>query len=797
MTAVSIDPADYAEAAANFNAIQANAIVRLGALSRELRGYDNMAGTDPGGKQFADQYNPAAADIVRGLDYLAVRASELDFGLMCTASEHYLTEQAAAGNTAVATIYPPRPLHTGENPEPPPSAFGGDPNPPTDTLGEIWAAVAGAIGQMFPDANTKTLRNAARTWDRIGEHLDEVANEIQRADDPLTANRSREIFAIQAEVRELEGLVREMAREAGEVSGSCIDYADIVEATLEETFTMIRQLVVEIAVGAGIGFALSFVTFGGAGAAAAAGIALRVAAVAARIGGLIGRVLSVAARSAHRIAQVHLRLTQIIGRLAPRVRGGIRIGNTVVSETAASMLAEGVVRGENANYGSAFVGGLVGSGTTAGVLALFGRRASQIFPNVLAGGTGGFTGALASGGVEGEISVQSLVFGTAFGTAAGPLGAGGGNKGGDVNAPKTGGSAPAAASGGGGTTTPSPSSTAADFPSSFGGGGVPGGTHANPQTGAPTPTSTSTTPGHAADRGAPVPEPASVALPDAGSRSGAGSTTAEGGPTSEVGDGAQNPVDIGTVEPTATVVDAGTPDASTNSEGGPSTEPGTDAVPSTPLDGPTAGPDDARPSSAAEGAPEPLRFSEGDVITEADRLQMGLSGNRYMVAVFDRVASIKYWDGISPSIGAPGKPFFVMSLGDAGLIHNPADAARLTGNSPATLRALTGHFIDTDPGSPTFAQPLHDAIPASHRQNYAVVFEVREGNSPRTPTAEDAGGWPHFTEGGYTAVLQSDGTHAVNSVREWVVTGGDIAGPGDFRVSLTPGTNDWRVEQVY
>ena len=104
MTSVSLDPADYAEAAANFNSIKSGAVLRGLTLGRELNRYDNMAGTDDGGQAFASEYDVNASSIVQALDLIAIRASEYDAGLMATASSHYLADQAAAGNVAAASI---------------------------------------------------------------------------------------------------------------------------------------------------------------------------------------------------------------------------------------------------------------------------------------------------------------------------------------------------------------------------------------------------------------------------------------------------------------------------------------------------------------------------------------------------------------------------------------------------------------------------------------------------------------------------------------------------------------------
>lgn len=61
------------------------------------------------------------------------------------------------------------------------------------------------------------------------------------------------------------------------------------------------------------------------------------------------------------------------------------------------------------------------------------------------------------------------------------------------------------------------------------------------------------------------------------------------------------------------------------------------------------------------------------------------------------------------------------------------------------------------------------------------------------PTAADAGGWPHFLEGGNTAVKTGDGPTAgylVNPTREFVMPGGDPVPPGSVLFKLGP-NGDW------
>ena len=144
-----------------------------------------------------------------------------------------------------------------------------------------------------------------------------------------------------------------------------------------------------------------------------------------------------------------------------------------------------------------------------------------------------------------------------------------------------------------------------------------------------------------------------------------------------------------------------------------------------------------------------------------------------MVAFFDDSAATKYYAGPSDTLGAPGRPFFVMPVEDAGIIRNAHDAARYTGMSPATEHAyVTGTDV------------------------HGLAFPV-DGIPYRVPTTADAMGWPHYLEGGQTAVLgEGPGAgYLVNPTRERVIPGGTPVMPGAFRFVLDDGK--WVVERVW
>lgn len=94
--------------------------------------------------------------------------------------------------------------------------------------------------------------------------------------------------------------------------------------------------------------------------------------------------------------------------------------------------------------------------------------------------------------------------------------------------------------------------------------------------------------------------------------------------------------------------------------------------------------------------------------------------------------NLRLYTGQNASLGRPGGSFFFMPLEDSGIVRNASDAARYTGRAPSAEKAyLNGSDI------------------------YGMSFPI-DGMNVRVPTSVDAGGWPHFLEGGHTALRLGD-----------------------------------------
>ena len=132
---------------------------------------------------------------------------------------------------------------------------------------------------------------------------------------------------------------------------------------------------------------------------------------------------------------------------------------------------------------------------------------------------------------------------------------------------------------------------------------------------------------------------------------------------------------------------------------------------------------------------------------------------------------LKWNTGENATLGRADSPVFMMPEVDAAVVRDGLDAAIHTGMAPSVLEAYR-----------------------QGREIYGISVPL-EGLTPRTPTAADAGGWPHFLEGGHTAVRVGD-QWIVNPTREFVVPGGSPMPPGTIVFKLKQG-GDWEPVAIF
>ncbi|WP_060928562.1 hypothetical protein, partial [Microbacterium hydrocarbonoxydans] len=418
---VRIDPAKFSAAADAYDAISQQALNYAIEARGSLSGFGGIAGTDPGGESFAESYDAMAAAALQTLYDIAVATRGLDRTLMASGGTH-----AQANANAERIVYDAssafvlRPAIAESSVAPPPSAFGGRPDTMVQGLDSaavwVWDQILNFIGTLFPDGDPEQLEAAGSAWAGILSDIRSLRTDIRLGDNVLAGIESGEIAAIQQKIDDFaDGLTIFLSDDEGigQIDNICREYATTIRDTLEETRQMIAQLVIEVIAGAGLSFALSFVTFGAAGVAGAAAITARIGVIATRIGGLVARCVATAGRLASRLHGIIPGLVRAGTRFPKLTKAGIEI----VSGTASSVLAE-TVQGSEANYGAAFLSGFAGSSITAGIVAPFGRAGERFAVQALANGAGGAGGTVVDAVARGEdITAASIAMGTGLGVA--------------------------------------------------------------------------------------------------------------------------------------------------------------------------------------------------------------------------------------------------------------------------------------------------------------------------------------------------------------------------------------------
>ncbi len=155
-------------------------------------------------------------------------------------------------------------------------------------------------------------------------------------------------------------------------------------------------------------------------------------------------------------------------------------------------------------------------------------------------------------------------------------------------------------------------------------------------------------------------------------------------------------------------------------------------------------------------------LKHGDEVADVAEAAVKKADDDYGVAFFGE-DNLAYYTRENATIGREGKSFFLMPLEDSAIVKNASDAARYTGRAPSAEKAyLEGGDV------------------------FGLSFPTK-GMKTSKPTVEDAGGWPHFLEGGHTAVKTGDGANAgylVNPTREFVTPGGKSVPEGSTLFKL-------------
>jgi hypothetical protein len=282
-------------------------------LARVLDGCAGMAGGDPGGRDWAREYDAGAAAAMtataaalQAVDQLALMFAQTarNYAAADAASapdDRRLIEAAAA---ALPSLDPPPCIVA------PPSAAGGGGGGPFG-----WGLIADVVGYVWPDGHQDRLRAAAAAWRASAAALENAGGETLSAASLAISDRLPEAPDMWTVCRSLAGRFDELADVHRALADACDGLAhhlDEVHSAVEGELANLAEWTAGIQA---VGGLLSVVTFGAAEAPTQAVEGARIAATAARVGVLIERFLEMARAVAVSIGTVADRALEVSSRL--------------------------------------------------------------------------------------------------------------------------------------------------------------------------------------------------------------------------------------------------------------------------------------------------------------------------------------------------------------------------------------------------------------------------------------------------------------------------------------------------
>ncbi len=345
---IEIDSGGFTSACDAFYRANHGIVDGVAALSGALGGGSAMAGSDSGGRDWADQYDQAAAELLSlGADLGAAMASMANLLNAALVSHEGADFGARLSGPPVGGFDDgdPNPDHYTErlSPAKPPSAFGGSADQP-----DGWHWIAEHLqGLLWPDADTSRLRSIGQSWTRAGQTVSGYAGHPASAGAQIAAQRSAEVADAVSACTSLQDATEQIAQAYGEVGKACADYADHVDTHRQEVISALEELLAWTVVDQATGAVLAFFTAGASELAAQLAEAGIIARYASRIITILRRLIELARLVAATIATAMAKLAGLAVRLGTVVKArvvaaSLRAAERIGLDGVLRLLPEGV-----------------------------------------------------------------------------------------------------------------------------------------------------------------------------------------------------------------------------------------------------------------------------------------------------------------------------------------------------------------------------------------------------------------------------------------------------------------------
>lgn len=310
---IQVDPDGYIKAAVSYESVHCTLTAGITKLTSALTGCGGSAGSDNAGREWTNEYDPAAWDGVGKLGDLAMACGQMHDLLQFSGANHGNADaQSGPAPDPAAVLFPPGSLPV-YVPEMPPAAFGGSDLPPTG-----WSMVSGyVLGEMWPNGHPDRLVAAGVAWASMAAAARAAGFQLPVARALIASQISPEVDQVLVQHDIVAGQFDALAGYCDALAAACSEYAASIGATKAAVAHALIEMVALVAIDQALGVGLAIFTGGGAAAAAQGGMALLLGAYGVRIAGIIRglRILAEAGRGQIIASQSLTRGAELLGPL--------------------------------------------------------------------------------------------------------------------------------------------------------------------------------------------------------------------------------------------------------------------------------------------------------------------------------------------------------------------------------------------------------------------------------------------------------------------------------------------------
>jgi hypothetical protein len=271
-----------------------------------LVGSAAMAGSDAAGQAWAGGYDDAATmtlgatqDVANGCYRLAALLQQTGFNYSRADAS---STSGAADRIIDITAYASCSVQLGT----PPRAHGGSAPPPNG-----WWLIEHAVGYIWPGGHQDRLRAAAAAWAAAAASLGDATLCVQDALECIAAQATPEVDDAMAACQAMDRHLWDLIAGYRSLAGTCSAFAGYLDEAHSDVEHELADLAAWSAAIQGLGFLAGTLT-AGVGEVGAQGVqAGRIAAAAARVGGIIARLVELARGLAETISAVSARAVEI------------------------------------------------------------------------------------------------------------------------------------------------------------------------------------------------------------------------------------------------------------------------------------------------------------------------------------------------------------------------------------------------------------------------------------------------------------------------------------------------------